>query len=230
MLPPIGSGVVAQIGDLEKGLGDIGRSRRGQRLAGRHDRGMVERVIAIAACDFKEEFDGKSARPGRGRQPEFRRRNRTEIVQLEDSHRFAQAGAPSISQPSLVQIARNFEQVAELDVRVAGRGGVERHRIGAKGPREVAPVLQAMTAHHDIVDPVRREFGRVGETFGGAKVFPVADCLFRLSDQSVFDRDSRNGFAPVHVSGGSLLEAAEAWRDSSADLSWTGAAGPALSA
>jgi hypothetical protein len=73
MLPPISSGVVAQIGDLEKGLGDIGRSRRGQRLASRHDRGVVERVIAIAACQVKEEFNGKSGRPGRGRQPEFRR-------------------------------------------------------------------------------------------------------------------------------------------------------------
>src|SRR6202044_2944515 len=124
-----------------------------------------------------EEFDGNSARPGRGRQPEFRRRNRTEIVQIKDSSRFAQAGAPSISQLSLVQIARNFEQVAELDVRVAGRRGVERLRISAKGPSEVAPVLQAMTAHHDIVDPARREFSRVAETLGGAKVFPVLDCL-----------------------------------------------------
>ena len=97
-------------------------------------------------------------------------------------------------------------------MRVAGRRGVERLRISAKGPREVAPVLQAMTAHHDIVDPVRREFGRVGETFGGAKIFPVVDCLSRLGDQSVFDRDSRNGLAPVDVSRASLLEAAKARR------------------
>src|SRR5271166_753277 len=129
VLLPKSPGVVAQIGDLEKGLCDIRRSRRGQRLAGRHDRSVVECVVAIAARQLKEEFDGKSVYSGRGGQAELRRRHRTETFQLECRGGFAEAGAALISQLGLVQIAGNLEQVAELDVPVARRRGGKRVRV-----------------------------------------------------------------------------------------------------